>query len=311
MATGHLAGRLSQEIKAMQQEILAIIAHLEASIDFPEEGVADVDFAAVAQKLGALRQSLARMLATASTGRILKDGLETAIIGKPNVGKSSLLNTLLGQQRAIVTAVPGTTRDSIEEYADIGGVPLRIIDTAGIRATDDQVEKLGVAKSRSYAAQAALILAVFDASQPLTAEDEEIIRLSRQRDAIVLLNKTDLAAVLDKAQAEFRGFQTVISLSTRTGAGLAALTQAITERAYGTADRQEEAAFISDAREADILEKADSHLAAAQQTLAAGLGEDFLSIDLRSAWEKLGEITGETVGEDIIKEIFARFCIGK
>ena len=237
----------------------------------------------------------------------------TAIIGKPNVGKSSLLNSLLREERAIVTDVPGTTRDSIEEYADVGGIPLRIIDTAGIRATDDVVERIGVEKARSYVKEAALILALFDASRPLDAEDEEILKLVRGRDAILLLNKDDLQSVVtaEMLQKHVKKEVPVITISTRTQDGLAVLTKAITAKVYAGTQAGQEGTFVTDARQAEVLRQADEHLAAAIRTIEADMGLDFISIDLRSAWEKLGELTGETVGEDIINEIFSKFCIGK
>ena len=178
MATGHLTGAFSAKIKSFRQEILGQIAHLEAAIDFPEDEVDDVVTESVAEKVVEVRNNIAKLIKTAGTGRILRDGLMTAIVGKPNVGKSSLLNALLQEERAIVTDIPGTTRDSIEEYANVGGVPLRIIDTAGIRATEDVVEKIGVEKARQMVSEAALVLALFDGSRPLDSEDEEILSCS-------------------------------------------------------------------------------------------------------------------------------------
>ncbi|MBQ1614406.1 MAG: tRNA uridine-5-carboxymethylaminomethyl(34) synthesis GTPase MnmE, partial [Selenomonas sp.] len=189
MATGHLTGQFSAQIKEWRHEILGQIAHLEAAIDFPEDEVDDVVTEEVSDKVSEVRQNIAKFLKTAGTGRILREGLMTAIVGKPNVGKSSLLNALLQEERAIVTDIPGTTRDSIEEYANVGGVPLRIIDTAGIRATEDVVERIGVEKARQMVNEAALGLALIDGSRPLDKEDEEILELLQGREAIVLLNK--------------------------------------------------------------------------------------------------------------------------
>ena len=313
VAESQLAGRLSGEIRAMQQELLAIIAHLEAGIDFPEEGVADVDFAMVAEKIAALRGEVHRLLATADAGRILRDGLETAIIGKPNVGKSSLLNALLGEERAIVTNVPGTTRDSIAEYANVGGVPLHIIDTAGIRETSDEVERIGVARARECVSRARLILALFDGSRPPDAEDAAIGALIKGRDAIVLVTKRDLAPAWEPSALFPDGTPfPILPISSKTGDGMSNLIAAIRQKACGASRMEsEEAVFVSDVRTANLLREADAQLAAAQETQRAALGEDFLSIDLRAAWSRLGEITGETANEDVIREIFARFCIGK
>ena len=311
MAAGHLTGAFSAQIKAFRQEILGQIAHLEAAIDFPEDEVDDVVTEKVAGKVVDVRNHIAKLLKTAGTGRILRDGLMTAIVGKPNVGKSSLLNALLQEERAIVTDIPGTTRDSIEEYANVGGVPLRIIDTAGIRATEDVVEKIGVEKARQMVSDAALVLALFDGSRPLDSEDEEILSLLAGQDAIVLLNKSDLQPVLTAAVLSAKAQVPVIEISTKENHGLDALTQAICDKVYGGEVVSDEGSFVRDERQVSLLRQADEHLAAALTTIEAGMGLDFISIDLRSAWEKLGEITGDTVGEDIIDEIFSKFCIGK
>lgn len=313
MAAGHLTGHFSKLIKEMRHDILGMIAHIEAAIDFPEEEVDDVLTYDIQKNVVDLRNKIASLLKTAHAGRILRDGLLTAIIGKPNVGKSSLLNSLLREERAIVTEIPGTTRDSIEEYANVGGIPLRIIDTAGIRATDDVVERIGVEKARSYVREASLILALFDASRPLDEEDAEILKLVKGRDAILLLNKDDLTPVVtsDTLHERVKKEVPVITISTRTKDGLEALTQEITKKVYAGTQAGEEGSFVTDARQAEVLRQADEHLAAAIRTIEADMGLDFISIDLRSAWEKLGELTGETVSEDIINEIFSKFCIGK
>ena len=311
MATGHLAGHFSAGIQTMRHDILGQIAHLEAAIDFPEDEVDDVVTYKVEKKVVDIRNKIKKLLQTAHTGRILRDGLMTAIIGKPNVGKSSLLNALLREERAIVTDIPGTTRDSIEEYANVGGVPLRIIDTAGIRATEDVVERIGVDKARAYVGEAALILALFDASRQLTAEDEEILSLIRGRDAIILLNKADLPPVIEERDLKGKTDSVIIPISTVAEDGLDALIQAITAKVYAGDSIGDEGALVSDERQMELLRQADQHLEACLRTIQAEMGLDFISIDLRSAWEKLGELTGETAGEDIIDEIFSKFCIGK
>lgn len=312
MASGNLSGKCSREIRAIRQQILGIIAHLEAVIDFPEEDLDSVAIEGIRKNVVDIVNKLTGFLETAHAGKILREGWTTAIIGKPNVGKSSLLNMLLRTERAIVTELPGTTRDSIEEYADVGGVPLHIIDTAGIRDTDDVIEKIGVEKSRAYAEQAGLVLAIFDGSQPLTNEDEEIISLLKDKEVILLINKSDLQLKLKKDDFNkyFKDIS-IIFISTKTGNGLETLQKVISEKAYGTACNLEELPLVRDERESNILRKTIVHLNEAIQTIDNGMGEDFISIDLRSAWEALGEFTGETVGEDIIDEIFSRFCIGK
>jgi len=311
MASGHLSGQFSQQIKAYRQEILGQIAHLEAAIDFPEDEVDDVVTEKVVEKVVDIHNNILGLLKTAGTGRILRDGLMTAIVGKPNVGKSSLLNALLQEERAIVTDIPGTTRDSIEEYANVGGVPLRIIDTAGIRATEDVVERIGVEKARQMISEAALVLALFDGSRPLEKEDDEILSLLKGQEAIVLLNKRDLQSVVTVEELTAKAKVPVIEISTKEKNGLNALTKAIQDKVYGGAAVADEGSFVSDERQANLLRQADAHLQGALNTIEANMGLDFISIDLRSAWEKLGEITGDTVGEDIIDEIFSKFCIGK
>ena len=311
-ATGHLTGSFSGEIKAWRQEILGCIAHLEALIDFPEEGVEEAESEQICHQIEALREKFRRLIATASTGRILREGLMTAIVGKPNVGKSSLLNALLREERAIVTDIPGTTRDAIEEYADMDGVPLRIIDTAGIRETSDTVERLGVEKSKAYMEKAQLVLALFDSSRPLEPEDEEILALLGSQPALALLTKQDLPEKLSQAELRARLPEVPLILISTKGEkkGLEQLSQAVHAFVFKN-DGDSQAAFLRDEEEAEILKRADRHLAEALGTIKAGLGLDFLSIDLRSAWEALGELTGESMGDDIVDEVFKRFCIGK
>lgn len=312
MAAGHLAGQFSGKIRELRQKILEEIAHLEAVIDFPEEDIEAVTLREVEEKVGEILGSVEEMLRTAGRGKILREGLMTAIIGKPNVGKSSLLNALLREERAIVTAVPGTTRDSIEEYVNLGGIPLRIIDTAGIRSTADEVERIGVDRSRGFAEEASLILALFDGSRELTEEDEEIMRLIEGRDAILLWNKKDLSPAFpsERLRERFPDLP-LCEISTKEKTGLKALEDVILGKVYEGRVSMEEGSFVNDEGQAEILRQAAGHLKEAQKAVREGLGEDFVSIDLRSAWEKLGEITGETAGEDMIDQIFRRFCIGK
>ncbi len=313
MAAGHLRGQFSDEVRAMRHDILEIIAHLEASIDFPEDDIEDVAKDEAKKKVTAISQRIEDMLNTANAGRILRDGLTTAIIGKPNVGKSSLLNALLREDRAIVTDIPGTTRDSLEEYANIGGIPVRIIDTAGIRRTQDKVERIGVEKSVSYVEKADLILALFDASRPLSSEDEEIIELLRGKEGIVLLTKSDLTAKIDveSLKAQLQGKFAYINISTVINSGLQDLEKEIADRVYSGTAMQSEGYFVNNVRQASALKEAKQYLNDCLNTIDSGMPEDFIVIDVRSAWEKLGEITGETVDEDIIDQIFSQFCIGK
>lgn len=313
LAAGHLSGRFSGEIRAFRQHILELIAHLEATIDFPEDDLDEVVMDDVELQVKNMIAGIERMLATASAGRVLREGLTTAIIGRPNVGKSSLLNALLREERAIVTDIPGTTRDSIEEYAEVGGVPLRLIDTAGIRESADGVEKIGIARARAAAENASLILALFDGAAKLTPEDEAILALlSEKKDAFFLLTKADQPSLLEEEElAQKCPGRKILRLSSKTGVGLDALAEAVRARVYGAGESREESVFVATEREAALLQDAAGHLRAVQKTMEEDLGADFLTIDLRAAWTSLGKIIGEAVGEDIIDEIFSRFCIGK
>ncbi|MBR4903985.1 MAG: tRNA uridine-5-carboxymethylaminomethyl(34) synthesis GTPase MnmE [Selenomonadaceae bacterium] len=309
VAQNRLAGKTSKEICEIRQAILNSTAHIEATIDFPEDDLDDVTLAEVDKNISAQIDRLNKFLANRMTGKILREGLETAIIGKPNVGKSSLLNFFAKTERAIVTDIPGTTRDSIEEFVNVGGIPLKIIDTAGIRNSSDAVEKIGIERAKNCAQKAELILALFDGSRPIDDEDEEIFKLLTDREAIILLTKIDLPQVTTAAQiAKKIPAAQVIEISLKSGAGTDKLLSAITER-VGKIDF--EMSFVRDEREADLIRRAVKHLREAQDTIRLKYGIDFISIDLRTALECLSELTGESVSEDVINEIFSKFCIGK
>lgn len=312
MAVGHLEGVFSEKIHLYRHEILEMIAHLEAAIDFPEDDIDEIATDDVKEKVLSLREDLEQLISTAKTGRVLREGLETVIVGKPNVGKSSLLNALLNENRAIVTDIPGTTRDIIEECANIGGIPLKIIDTAGIRQTDDVVEQLGVEKARNYIERADLALVLFDLGCKLSDEDEEILAAVKERQAIILVNKSDLTPILDIEEIQRKlPAHKIIKISTFSGLGLDELEKTIVAMVYQGEVQQGEGAFVNNVRQAEILSIAHGHLDEVLATISLGMSPDFIVIDLRAAWEKLGELTGDTVGEDIIDQIFTQFCIGK
>jgi tRNA modification GTPase len=312
MALGHLAGTLSDKIRGMRHTILGMIANLEATIDFPEEDIEELAAQDVKEAVIVLLAEMNELLATKETGRILRDGLETVIIGKPNVGKSSLLNALLKENRAIVTDIPGTTRDIIEEFVNIRGVPLKIVDTAGIRDTADIVEKLGVDKTREFIVSADLILLLLDASVPLSVEDREVLQLLTGKEAIVLVNKSDLPTQLEMNEVyAYVSDKKVLNISVALGTGLSELEQVIVDMVYSGKVEQKEGAFINNLRQANLLEQAKKYLDVVLLTIEESMPPDCIVVDLRDAWEKLGEITGDTVGEDIIHEIFSQFCIGK
>ncbi len=308
IAQKQLQGKTGSEIRALREEILKLLAHIEALIDFPEDEVEELSGGSLQNQIDNQLAQIKNLLTNFERGKIFREGLATAIIGKPNVGKSSLLNFLTDSDRAIVTDIPGTTRDVIEEFINLDGVPVKIIDTAGIRNADNLVEQIGVEKSRSLINDAQLILALFDSSKNLSAEDFEILQLIKNRRTIILLTKTDLPEKISVAEIEKLTDAQIIKISTKTGAGMYELQQAVVNF-VGVVDLEQ--SFIRTERDADILHKVQKHLQDAKVSLLNGLEIDFISIDLHSALELLGEITGEGATEDVIDKIFATFCIGK
>ena len=312
LAVRHLEGGLAAAIRAERERLLALIAHIEALLDYPEEEIEEVSARQAADGAALAAAKLQHLLDTADQGKVLREGLATVILGKPNVGKSSLLNALVRTQRAIVTDVPGTTRDVIEEYVNLRGVPLRIIDTAGIRETEDIVEKLGVERSRQMLEEADLVLVLLDTSRPLSTEDKEVLTLLGAHKSLVLLNKSDLPPLW--GEEEIRTLapgQQVLRISLAAASGLEELEEAIVQQVYCGAASQGEGLLAVNVRQEALLQQAVRHLQEVGVAAAAGMPLDCLSIDLRAAWTLLGEITGDTVGEDMITEIFSRFCIGK
>lgn len=305
-----LSGSLSSEVNEMRQQILFLLASLEATIDFPEEEIAALSRETMKVKVKELRDKALALLEEAEKGKIYREGVKTAIIGRPNVGKSSLLNALLREERAIVTEVPGTTRDLLEEYINIKGIPLKIIDSAGIRKTKNQVEIIGVNRARSLIDRADLILFMLDAAEDLQEEDREIVSLLQGKKVIVLLNKTDLRQQLTAEKVKkVLGDTKIISTSLIRGEGLTELEEAIYELIFSGTVEAERVSFLAGARQKQALRKVKAFLEEAWLNNLNDL--DLLSSDLQAARTALGEITGETVGEDILDTIFAEFCIGK
>lgn len=308
VATRQLEGRLSTAIRALREELIALLAEIEATIDFPDD-VEPPERAGVARRLAATRAGAEALLATADAGRIYREGAGVAIIGRPNVGKSSLLNALLRENRAIVTPLAGTTRDLIEETVNIRGIPVRAIDTAGLREPADLVEQIGVERSRQQLAAADLVLFVIDGSEGLLSEDRAVLAELAGRRVILVANKRDLGDRLTDVPS---GLPVVRTIAT-TGEGIDALEEAIARALVGaeSADAGVESVAVSNARHQARLLAAVEALARAQEALASGFELDVLAIDIKSAAEALGEITGETVTEETISQIFARFCVGK
>ncbi|KAB2953922.1 tRNA uridine-5-carboxymethylaminomethyl(34) synthesis GTPase MnmE [Heliorestis acidaminivorans] len=318
-ALSQLEGHLSKKIKTIDEQLLQVMAHLEALIDFPEEDLPELSDEKLLSDLENIRTKLEELLRRAESGKVLREGWKTVIVGRPNVGKSSLLNALLDEQRAIVTDIPGTTRDAIEEMIDLGGIPLRIIDTAGIRETTDLVEKLGVEKTRQYMEQADLVLFVLDGLEEITEEEKELLQSLADRPAIILINKSDIKdRRLEEKDIYNLVKKPIISISAREAWGIEELAEKIRHLVFG--DEAENKAIltsnerldlITQARHREAIERALQHIRQMIDAVKLQTSADFLTIDLRAAWEALGEITGKTVGEDVMDKIFASFCIGK
>lgn len=303
-------GRLSREIMDIRDKLLEVIARIEATVDYPEEDLEEITSEKGKKDVDKLLKSVDNLLESADEGKILRDGLNTVIVGKPNVGKSSILNSLLMETRAIVTDIPGTTRDIIEEYISIDGVPIKIVDTAGIRETEDVVEKIGVEKSRQKVENADLIVLVLDASREIDEEDKEVINFIKDKKYIVLLNKTDLDNKIDKDDIKSLDLNYIIEVSAKTGKGLNKFKDSIKELFFN-GDVSAKETMVTNTRHKEVLIRAKESLSASKQALDNTFAIDLASIDLRNAWKSLGEITGDTVEEDIIDTIFSRFCLGK
>lgn len=303
-------GRVSREINNIRGKLLEIIAHIEATVDYPEEDLEEMTADRVTYDLTSVLNKIKEILSTADEGKIIREGLNTVIVGKPNVGKSSLLNSLLMEKRAIVTDVPGTTRDVIEEYINIEGVPVKIIDTAGIRETEDVVEKIGVEKSKEKINEADLIILMLDLSRELDDEDKEIIEYIKDKKYIILLNKFDLDGKINRESISNLNSKYIIETSAKTGQGLDRLKECIRELFFKGEVKSKDI-LITSTRHKEALIKAKGNCIQAIDALENTLAIDLASIDIRNAWSSLGEITGDTLDEDIIDKIFAEFCLGK
>lgn len=303
-----LEGRLSKEIKAVREDILMMLAHIEAGIDYPEHDDETMTYNLIAQNTQKALKAVERLISSADTGKIYKEGIKTVILGRPNVGKSSLLNAMLEEDRAIVTDIPGTTRDSLEEMLNVHGIPLNIIDTAGIRNTDDVIEQIGVEKSKSLAEQADLILLMFDGSRELETEDKELISLVKGKKTITLINKLDLEQKIDMDEISDL---CPVNISVKSDMGISDIYEKIKEMfAFGDININNEV-LISGERNKESLFKAKRYLDNVIETVENRMPEDFISMDLTEAYSALGEITGEALEEDIIDKIFSEFCLGK
>ena len=312
-ALGQMEGRLSQKIRKLRQEILEVLAQVEVNIDYPEyDDVEEMTHQLLKEKALYIKKEIGSLLRTARQGKILREGLKTAIIGRPNVGKSSLLNSLARENRAIVTDIPGTTRDVIEEYVNIGGVPLKLVDTAGIRETDDLVEKIGVERSKQALKDSDLILLLLNYHEPLTNEDRKLFQEIRGLEAIIVINKTDLPGKMDleevKKLAEGRK---IVFTSILKDSGIEELERAISELFFSGEVSARDATYVTNARHIALLKEAEGAVSDVLKGIEKGIPVDILQIDMTRTWEKLGEIIGETVHDELIDQLFSQFCLGK
>ncbi|NGQ96076.1 tRNA uridine-5-carboxymethylaminomethyl(34) synthesis GTPase MnmE [Brevibacillus sp. SYP-B805] len=312
VALAQVEGKLSKLVRALRQNLIEAMAHIEVTLDYPEHDVEEVTQNFLRTKCEEVKAEIGRLLRTAKQGKILREGLSTAIVGRPNVGKSSLLNSLVQEEKAIVTDVAGTTRDVIEEYVNVRGVPLRLIDTAGIRETEDIVERIGVEKSRQILQQADLILLVLNYNEPLQEDDYRIFEAIEGMQVIVIVNKFDLPQRinLEEVKKHFPG-QPLVMTSAKEEKGIELLEQAISDIFFSGRVQQEDLTYVSNARHIELLRLAEQAVSDAIAAIDMQVPVDMVQIDIKKAWELLGEVIGESVGEDLIDQIFSQFCLGK
>lgn len=307
-----LEGFLSNEIAKIKQEIMNVMVNIEVAIDYPEYDVDDVTANQINNMLENVENKLIKLENSFDNGKIIKEGIKTAIIGRPNAGKSSLLNAILKEDRAIVTEYEGTTRDTIEEFVNINGIPLKLVDTAGIREAEDAVEKIGIIKSKEVAKDADLIIAIFDASKELGKEDIDILNLIKDKKAIILLNKTDLQEKITEENPEINEAKaTVIKISALNNVGIDKLYEEITKMFDLNQINLDQEVVITNIRHKNLIDKAIESTKKAKETMEQQMPIDIIAIFIKDILEDLGNITGEIVTEDIIDEIFAKFCLGK
>ena len=306
-----MKGSVRKTVQKIREKLLYHIAYIESALDDPEH----YDLAGYSEELEQIvaeeKEKIQNLLKTSGDGKIIQEGIRTVILGKPNAGKSSLLNLLLGEDRAIVTDIAGTTRDVLEEYINLHGITLKIADTAGIRQTEDIVEKIGVSKAKEMAADADLILYVVDSSVPLDENDEEIIKILQEKKTIVLYSKTDLKSAIDIEDLKSRINQPVIPISAKEETGITDLEEKIREMFFSGEINFNDEVYITNERHRQELLKAKESLSLVENSIESGMPEDFYSIDLTDAYESLGRILGESLGEDLVNEIFSKFCMGK
>jgi tRNA modification GTPase len=313
VALNQMEGRLSKLIRKLRQEILETLAHVEVNIDYPEyDDVEEMTHGVLMEKSKHVRDEIDKLIQTSEQGKILREGLSTVIIGRPNVGKSSLLNSLVHENKAIVTDIPGTTRDVIEEYVNVRGVPLRLVDTAGIRETEDIVERIGVERSRQVLKEADLILLVLNYADELTHEDEQLFEAVKGMDVIVIVNKTDLSQKIDLNKVrELANEHPLVTTALLEEEGIDELEEAISSLFFAGSIESGDITYVSNSRHIALLNQASQAINEAINSVEMGTPIDIAQIDLTRTWELLGEIIGDSVHESLIDQLFSQFCLGK
>lgn len=312
VALSQLEGGLSSRIYEIRQKLLDLLVDITVNIDYPDEDIEELTYENLEMNIKLIGDMIEKLLSTASSGRMIREGIRVAIVGKPNVGKSSLMNSLLRETRAIVTEIPGTTRDTIEETLSIRNIPVYLIDTAGIRETSDKVERLGIEKSKEAFNNADFIIFILDGSDEISGEDKEIIEYLKSRKALVLLNKKDLQQKINVEDIiKLLPDSQVIETSLINGEGIEEIENAIEELVYGGEITQKESLMVNNVRHIELLKKSRDSLHDASVMTTNREALDFIEIDVRNAYDFTGEIIGESVNDDIINEVFARFCLGK
>lgn len=312
VAVSQLEGRLSLKVEEIRQKLLDLLVDITVNIDYPDEDIEEMTYEKLEESIVETQDMIEKLLETSSTGKMIREGIKIAIVGKPNVGKSSLMNGLLKETRAIVTDIPGTTRDTIEEVLSIRNIPVYLVDTAGIRETSDKVEKMGIEKSKEAFNQADFILFLLDGSRSLEEEDLQIMEFLKERKCLVLINKRDLgeAISIEEISAKLPASQ-VIEASLLKGQGITEIEDAVEDLVYGGEMVQKESMMVNNVRHIELLQQAVKSLTDALHMSERREALDFIEVDVKNAYERLGEIIGETVSDDIINEVFARFCLGK
>ena len=312
VAMKQLDGSFSEEIKNIRKELVDILVNVTVNIDYPDEDIEQLTYDKLKTDLQAVKNSLEKIISTAGRGRVIREGLNVAIIGRPNVGKSSLMNALLKETRAIVTEIPGTTRDTIQEQMSIRGIPVLLTDTAGIRETDDTIEKIGIEKSKESFNRADLVIFIIDGSENLSAEDKALMEYADNRPCITLINKTDRGIAVNEEEIKKEIPQAqVIYTSVINNEGITEIEEAIENMVYGGHAKQQDSLMVTNVRHEELLRQADSAIGDALEMTDMMQPLEFIEVDINRSYELLGEIIGETVADDIINEVFARFCLGK